>query len=127
MSDVPREIRRDAAILARRKKARSSAFSCDAPTDWRPQTVLNPVVDGDYFTPDGAWEFIAERLEDENQVVEWIELKKATWEKGTCNDYLGGSERHLHQGSTRIGKDQRAEFPLQQCRPDLNETFGGDL
>lgn len=81
MSDVPQEIRREAAILARRRKARSSAFSPDAPTDWRPQTVLNPVVDGDYFTPDGAWEFIAERLEDENQVVEWIELNKPPGKK----------------------------------------------
>ncbi len=80
MSDVPQPIRQEAATLARRKKARSVKFSREAPTDWRPQTVNDP-ASGDAFTPNGAWEFIAEKLEDENQSVRFIELRKPPGKK----------------------------------------------
>ena len=80
MSDVPQSIRREAAILARRKKARSVKFSREAPCEWQPQTVNEPET-GAVFTPAGAWEFVAEKLEDENQSVRWVELKKPPGKK----------------------------------------------
>lgn len=80
MSDVPQSNRREAAILARRKKARSSDFTPEAPCRWQPETVNVPET-GTVFTPDGAWEFIAEKLEDENQSVQWVELRKPPGKK----------------------------------------------
>lgn len=74
MSDVPAPIRREAAILARRKRARSVKFTRDAPCDWSPQSVIN-AEDGTPFTPESAWEFLATKLDDPNQTVEWIELR----------------------------------------------------
>lgn len=80
MPDVSTAIRHEAAILARRKRARSSRWTADAPCDWRPETVTNP-VDQNPFTRDGAWSFIADRLEDESQIVECIELQKPAGKK----------------------------------------------
>lgn len=80
MSDVPQPNRLEAAILARRKKARSVNFSPEAPCDWRPETVNDPET-GTVFTRDGAWEFIAGKLEDENQSVRWVELRKPPGKK----------------------------------------------
>ncbi len=80
MSDVPKPIRLEAAILARRKKARVVEFSREAPIDWRPQNVADPET-GTAFTRDGAWEFIAAKLEDENQSVRWVELRKPPGKK----------------------------------------------
>ncbi len=81
MPDVSTSIRHEAAILARRKRARSSDFTLDAPCDWRPETVTNP-EDQNPFTPDGAWNFIADRLEDESQIVECVVLRKPAGKKG---------------------------------------------
>lgn len=75
MEDVPQSIRHDAATLARRKRARSTRFSRDAPCEWRPMTVIN-LEDGNPFTPEAAWEFVAEKLEDQTQEAYWVELKK---------------------------------------------------
>ena len=80
MSDVPQPIRQDAAILARRKKARSVKFSPEAPVRWEPLTVKDPET-GILFTFDGAWEFIAEKLDDESQSVCWFELEKPPGKK----------------------------------------------
>ncbi len=80
MEDVPQPIRREAALLARRKKARSTQFTPEAPCEWRPQTVTNP-ADGNPFTPDGAWEFIADQLENEKQIVRYVELRKPPGKK----------------------------------------------
>ncbi len=75
MPDTPEErIRHEAAFLASRKRARSVSFSKEAPVDWRPQTVMNP-VDGQPFTPEGAWLFIAQLLENESQPLECIDLE----------------------------------------------------
>lgn len=80
MSDVPDHVRREAAILARRKKARVVQFSREAPIDWQPQTVINPQT-GTVFTDAGAWEFIAEKLEDANQTARWVELRNPPGKK----------------------------------------------
>ena len=47
-----------------RRGARTSAFTRDRPTDWRPGDVPNPEgVLLPYFDDDSAWELIASRLE----------------------------------------------------------------
>jgi hypothetical protein len=71
--EVAWDIRRQAAILARRKRAREVKFTAESPCDWRPQDVINP-EDGTPFTRDGAWNFLADRLEDSQQTVQWVEL-----------------------------------------------------
>ena len=75
MSDVPELIRRDAALLARRRSARSTRFSRDIPCEWRPMTVIN-LEDGSPFTQEAAWEFVAEKLEDPAQTAHWVELRR---------------------------------------------------
>lgn len=74
MSDVPEPIRREAALLARRKRARSVKFTREAPCEWQPMVVIN-AEDGNPFTPEAAWEFVATKLEDPNQRVEWVDLR----------------------------------------------------
>lgn len=75
MSDVPETIRREAALLARRKSARSTTFSRDIPCEWRPMTVIN-LEDGNPFTQEAAWEFVAEKLQDQAQPARWVELRR---------------------------------------------------
>ncbi len=55
-------------------------FSREAPCEWQPQAVNDPET-GTVFTGDGAWEFVAEKLEDENQSVRWVELRKPPGKK----------------------------------------------
>ena len=55
---IREDIRRQIVVLARRPAARSSAFTVERPTNWRPNTVLNPET-GRPFTRSGAWDFIA--------------------------------------------------------------------
>ena len=66
----------------RRSRSRTTAFSRDRPTDWRPGDVRTPggVLDT-HFTDSTAWEFIASRLEsgDEGEI---IELQKPKGAKG---------------------------------------------
>jgi len=50
-------IRKQLATLTGRKRARRYGW----PRDWQPGTVTNP-EDGNPFTMQGAWEFIAELL-----------------------------------------------------------------
>jgi len=56
-------IRRQLALLAKRKSAQTLGF----PRDWRPSEVTNP-EDGQPFTPRGAWIFIANLLEQRSEV-----------------------------------------------------------
>ena len=74
--------RRQLVILARRVNTRTSEFSRDRPTDWRPNEVRNPdgVLDT-HFTPSTAWELIATRLEN-GEEVEVIELNQPRGAKG---------------------------------------------
>lgn len=68
--------RHQLVVFARRKGARSAAFTRDRPTVWQPTKVRNPngVLDG-YFSNATAWEFIASRLEA-GEEVEVIELRR---------------------------------------------------
>src|SRR4051812_25128221 len=55
------DLRHRLAELARNKKTRVSAWSAEMPTDWRPESVLNP-ESGFPFTGPGAWAFVVECL-----------------------------------------------------------------
>ncbi len=82
MRELKEAIRRELIVLARRRHARTSQFSRNRPTDWRPDQVRNPhgILDR-YFTKAGAWEFIAARLEV-GHPVEIVELRKPPGAKG---------------------------------------------
>ena len=79
---IDQETRSELVVLARRRRARTSAFSSSRPTDWRPTRVRNPegVLDT-HFTDSTAWEFIAARLEA-GEEVEVIPLRQPPGAKG---------------------------------------------
>lgn len=79
---IDQETRNQLALLARRSRARTSAFRRSRPTDWRPASVRNPegVLDT-HFTNTTAWEFIAARLEA-GEPVEVIDLYRPQGAKG---------------------------------------------
>src|SRR5260370_18320230 len=60
------------ARLARQKSKRR--VPRELPCDWRPMTVPNPGDNNQPFTEAGAWEFIAELLENAAQEVTTITL-----------------------------------------------------
>ena len=61
-------------VLCQRKKARTSEWSINCPTEWQPTTAIDP-QSGFPFTDAGAWEFVAEKLEDDS-VLEPVQLEK---------------------------------------------------
>ena len=67
---------------ARNARTRTTEFTSQRPTDWRPTEVRNPdgILD-EYFTDAAAWEFIATRLEA-GEDVEVIPLRKPQGAKG---------------------------------------------
>ena len=79
---IEESIRHQLIVLARRKEARITAFSRYRPTEWRPGEVRNP--DGmfaTHFTDTSAWEFIASRLEN-GENVDIVELRRPPGKKG---------------------------------------------
>ena len=69
-----KEIRRQLALLARRKNARFAEFSRESPTRWEPGRVIDPATSLP-FSPSGAWEFIADVLEAGAELYQ-IELER---------------------------------------------------
>lgn len=66
--------RRELAVLARRPRARGTAFGSTRPTVWQPRQVRNP--DGGLpFSDTGAWDLIASKIESDHD-VEVITLEK---------------------------------------------------
>lgn len=49
------------SVLRRGKSARTTAWTRERPTDWRPTQCVDPRT-GEYFTEAGAWEYIEELL-----------------------------------------------------------------
>ena len=74
MGEDKDSIRRQLVVLCRRKNARTSLWSVSCPTEWQPSTVTDP-QSGSPFTDIGAWEFVADRLED-GQEIEPVQLDK---------------------------------------------------
>lgn len=67
-------IRRELAVLARRKKARVTVWNPDAPNDWRPTQIKHPTTGG-FFTVVGAWHLIADLLDGGHPLEEIILCK----------------------------------------------------
>ena len=66
--------RHQLVVLARRSRARVTAFSRARPTEWRPGEVRDPAGTlATHFTDAAAWELIASMLESGHD-VETIEL-----------------------------------------------------
>ena len=91
MAGDPDLIRREAAMLARRKKARVVEFRRDAPCDWRPHTVLDP-ESGQPFTEPGAWAFIADLIE-QGEPIECVELQRPPGKTGYVMTPCRGGRR----------------------------------
>ena len=66
--------------LARSARTRTSTFSKVRPTHWAPTECRCP-VQGEPFTPDGAWQFVVQQLE-EGCAIEEIVLEKPPGKKG---------------------------------------------
>ena len=65
-------IRIELARLARSRKTRDFKWTPECPTEWQPTKVIDPRTQ-EPFTLAGAWEFVAERLEDSSiEVLEKI-------------------------------------------------------
>ena len=58
--------------LGSRRRTRTSVFTRQRPTDWRPSQVLDPHGDGQCFTDDGAWRYICDQLEEGHEFREVI-------------------------------------------------------
>lgn len=80
MQAVSDSIRRDLVILARRKGARFEKWTTQRPTEWRPRTVRDPSTN-DFFTSEGAWQFIADLLES-GHPIEAVVLQKPPGKQG---------------------------------------------
>ena len=79
---IDAETRRQLAHLARSSRTRTTAFSPQQPTDWRPHEVRDAAAGLSPIYTDGrAWELIATRL-DEGQEVEVVNLRKPPGAKG---------------------------------------------
>lgn len=77
---ISESVRKDCAGRARRKGTRTYEWTQERPSDWRPYTVRDPST-GEYFTNEGAWEFIANLL-DNGHYVEIIILEKPPGKNG---------------------------------------------
>ncbi len=75
MSGNLKRARTELALLARQEGLRMVPESPDFPTKWWFGGVVDP-SSTDYFTYPGAWEFVAEMLEDKRVVVNEVCLDK---------------------------------------------------
>ena len=64
-------IRAELIRLCRNRKTRGVFFTREAPCDWKPMTVVHPKF-GMYFTYSGAWEFLADLLEEGHEIEEEV-------------------------------------------------------
>jgi hypothetical protein len=74
MGDELEKIRHQLVVLCQRKKARTSEWSVNCPTEWQPTTVIDPQSSLP-FTDAGAWEFVADQLENGAE-IESLQLEK---------------------------------------------------
>jgi len=85
--------RKELARLARNKATRTTAFTPQQPTEWRPYQVQNISESAafiPYFTDDGAWLFLADLLENGHEVI----VKALEVPPGAT-----GYEMHVESGS----------------------------
>jgi hypothetical protein len=72
-------IRHQLITLARRKRSWFTEFSPKRPIKWQPKTIIDPRT-GDYFTDQGAKDYVADLLESGHPLEEII-LKKPPGKK----------------------------------------------
>ena len=100
--------RRQLAQLARQKKRRR--VPRELPCEWLPHTVPNPEDDNRPFTDAGAWEFIANLLDNEGQEVRTITLEQPAGVTAYVLGYSlpgGGTlyvKVHFGHGPTILGR-----------------------
>jgi len=68
MSSDINEIRHEIAKYARQKDKREVSFGPEEPSKWWPGTVRDP-EGGNPFTHAGAWEFIADEVEQKETII----------------------------------------------------------
>lgn len=64
-------VREELIRLCRSRKTRRVIFTKKAPCDWQPTSVAHPKFGG-YFSDPGAWEYVAELLEEGHAIEEVI-------------------------------------------------------
>ena len=74
-----KNIRKEMVGLIKKKRRQLPHFS-DMPYHWVPGQILNP-RDGMFFTPNGAWHLIQEKLEEGHEITE-IELDNPPGKSG---------------------------------------------
>jgi hypothetical protein len=99
------EVRAEFVRLAASKRSRSSEFTRQCPTEWRPHSVIDPKTNQP-FTDAGAWDFVVEKLEAGLPLVE-VELDKPPGKKGYVLRIPGGADRpfiyvKMQRGSGRV-------------------------
>ena len=95
MDDGLETVRRELAALARRSDRRTSEWSRERPTEFRPDTVINPDT-GVSFSPAGAWHYISDLLEG-GQALEPLELDKPAGKTGyVLRPKLGPELREIY-------------------------------
>ena len=68
-----RSVRCQLAKLAASRRTRQAEWSEARPIDWRPTQIQHPDGDG-FFTRNGAWDFLVERL-DAGEPIQEISLR----------------------------------------------------
>jgi hypothetical protein len=100
--------RKQLAHLARQKKKRRVAR--EFPCDWQADMVPNPGDNNQPFTEIGAWEFIADLLDDAAQEVTTVTLEQPAGATGYVLKYPlpeGGTlyiKVHFGHGPTILGR-----------------------
>lgn len=89
--NCPEKIRQELRRLSLVRRTRRAEFSSAMPSDWRPLQTIDPRT-GQVFTEDGAWEFVAEKLDDGTPVTP-IELSKPPGKTGYVIQVSGGVGR----------------------------------
>ena len=117
-------IRHQLGILCRRKGCRTSAWTPDCPTDWRPTSVANPDT-GEPFTEAGAWEWVADQL-DAGIVIEPVSLDKPPGKTAFAFQVTKGAIRiyvKLQLGSGKvIGRSFHRSEPFDKKDPRRHKT-----
>ncbi len=103
-----KQIKKQLAFLARQKQACIIPYEEEKPGKWWFGRVKDP-RSGDYFTYSGAWDFIAEKLEEKGTNIEEITLDKPPGEKAYVLhvDTAHGEiyiKVHFGKGNTIIGR-----------------------
>lgn len=66
--EVSDDIRQKIVNRARDKRCRGNTFTGERPCVWQPEVVISP--HGMAFTPESAWQFIADRVEAGEEIEE---------------------------------------------------------